>query len=196
MRALLTSLMLIVPAAANAASVSIDVRGPDGKPLAGAVVQVRSAHMPDAAAGLPGPYVVAQKNIAFQPHVLIVPVGASVSFPNRDRVRHHVYSFSAPKRFELKLYGQEEARSVTFDKPGVVALGCNIHDSMSGFVVVSDTPWAAQTDEKGHAAFRDVPPGAVTLSVWHPGVRAPGNMLSQPGTVAGGGLTTTLVIRR
>ena len=66
-----------------------------------------------------------------------MPVGATVSFPNRDKVRHHVYSFSAAKKFDLKLYGRDETRSVVFDKPGVVALGCNIHDVMSGFIVVA-----------------------------------------------------------
>ena len=110
-------------------------------------------------------------------------------------MRHHVYSFSTPKKFELKLYGREEARSVTFDRAGVVALGCNIHDSMSGFIIVVDTPYAAQTDAAGRVTF-DAAPGAAKLSLWHPSIRAANNMLAQPATVGAQGLATTLTVRR
>src|SRR5258706_807227 len=111
-----------MPEMVQAASVTIDVRGADGRPLSGAVVLVDSRSGPAVPIGFPWPYVIAQQNISFQPHVLIVPVGATVNFPNRDAMRHHVYSFSRPKRFELKLYGRDETRSVTFDTPGLVAL--------------------------------------------------------------------------
>lgn len=178
---------------AAAAPVTIDVRGVDGRPVVGAVVAVEA---PGVGAPPPrGTYAIEQRNIAFQPHVLIVPVGASVAFPNRDKVRHHVYSFSRPKKFDLKLYGREEARSVAFEKPGVVALGCNIHDAMSGFVYVANTPFAAQTNAAGRAALQGVPAGAVTVRVWHPSIRAPGNMLIQSLRVAPGGLTTTVAAR-
>jgi plastocyanin len=179
--------------AAFAAPVTIDVRGPDGKPIAGAVVAVEA---PGVASAQPrGTYSVEQRNIQFEPHVLIVPVGASVGFPNRDKVRHHVYSFSKPKKFDLKLYGREEARTVTFDRPGVVALGCNIHDSMSGFVFVANTPFAAQTNAAGRAALQGVPAGAVTVRIWHPSIRAPGNTLVQAMRVAPNGLTATVAAR-
>ncbi len=159
---------------------------PGGRPVAGAVVMIDSA-VRDASVPIrfPWPYVVAQAKIAFDPHVLIVPVGASVAFPNRDQVRHHVYSFSKPKKFELKLYGREQARSVVFDKPGIVALGCNIHDSMSGFVVVVDTPFAMQTDATGHARIANVPAGAAHLRIWHPSIRAPNNQVIVPVAVSG-----------
>lgn len=179
--------------AANAGPVTIDVRGPDGKPIAGAVVAVEAPGV-----GTPQPrgtYSVEQRNIQFQPHVLIVPVGARVGFPNRDRVRHHVYSFSKPKKFDLKLYGREEARTVTFDQPGVVALGCNIHDSMSGFVFVTSTPFAAQTDAAGRVSLPGVPAGAVTVRIWHPSIRAPANTLIQKMRVATTGLQTTVTAR-
>lgn len=179
---------------ASAAPVAIDVRSSDGKPLAGAVVTLE---MPGVAAPAPhGPYSVEQRNIAFEPHILIVPVGATVGFPNRDKVRHHVYSFSKPKKFDLKLYGREDTRTVTFDKPGVVSLGCNIHDAMSGFVFVSATPFALQTDAAGRAALPNVPAGKATVRVWHPTIRAPGNMLTQAVVVAPSGLKTTLTIAR
>lgn len=186
----------LAPLAGHAATVSVDVRGADGKPLAGAVVIVDTPHKPAGPLRISGPYVMAQEKISFQPHVLIVPVGASVSFPNHDAVRHHVYSFSTPKKFELKLYGRDESRSVVFDKPGLVALGCNIHDVMSGFIWVVDTPFAAQSDAGGHVTIANVPPGGATLRLWHPSIRAPGNVVSQAVTVAPAGYSGTLTARR
>lgn len=184
----------VLPAATRAAPVTITVRGPDGQPLAGAVVTVEAPGVPSPAPR--GSYAVEQRDIQFQPHVLIVPVGATVGFPNRDKVRHHVYSFSKPKRFDLKLYGREDQRSVVFDKPGVVALGCNIHDAMSGFVFVTTTPFAVQTDAAGRAALTGVPQGRVVVRVWHPAIRAPGNSLARPATVAPAGLATAVAIPR
>lgn len=184
---------LLMPAAGVAATATVHVRGLDGQPLAGAVVMIDSAaRKPGAPLRIAGPYVMAQQNISFQPHVLIVPVGATVAFPNKDRVRHHVYSFSAPKKFELKLYGRDETRSMLFDKPGVVALGCNIHDAMSGFILVVDTPFAVQTDAAGQAVLADVPAGAATLRIWHPSIRAPGNQLRQPIAVQPAGFAKTV----
>lgn len=184
----------LLPAAAPAATVTIDVRGPDGRPLADAVVTI---DVPGHAAAVPrGPYAMEQKSIAFQPHVLVVPVGAAVSFPNRDAVRHHVYSFSKAKRFDLKLYGREDQRSIVFDRPGVVALGCNIHDSMSGFIVVTTSPFAAKADADGHVVLGDVPPGAARLTIWSPSIRQPDNMLAQPIVVAAAGTAKTVAITR
>mgnify|MGYP001117492615 CR=1 FL=1 len=94
-----------------------------------------------------------EQRYAEKPYVLLVPKGATVAFPNLDRVRHHVYSFSKAKRFELKLYGQEENRTVTFDQAGTVAVGCNIHDQMSAFVKVVGTPYAERTDANGRVVI-------------------------------------------
>jgi hypothetical protein len=118
------------------------------------------------------PMVMAQQNIQFSPYVLVVPLGSTVSFPNKDKVRHHVYSFSAPKKFELKLYGKDESRTVTFDKPGAVSLGCNIHDTMIAFIYVTETPYAAKSGVDGSATVQDVPAGAAQLMVWHPDLKA------------------------
>lgn len=181
----------LLATAASAGNVEVQVRGPNGAPLADAVVTLVGPRV-SGPVRFPWPYVVKQQNISFQPHVLIVPVGASVTFPNMDNVRHHVYSFSKPKKFELKLYGHEEARTVVFDKPGVVAIGCNIHDQMSGFIVVVDTPYAAKTDASGRATIADVPAGAATLNVWSAGLRAPGNQIAQPVNVLAGGLSKTI----
>lgn len=193
---LLAAAMVAWSTAAHAGDAAIEVRGPDGSPLADAVVTIMTARQPAAPVRFAWPAVMQQHNIAFDPHVLIVPVGSTVTFPNLDKVRHHVYSFSKVKKFDLKLYGRDDTRSVVFDKPGVVAIGCNIHDSMSGFIMVVNTPYAMKTDAQGRVRIADVPAGAATLRVWHPSIRAPDNTLSQAATIAPAGYRTTLTIRR
>lgn len=190
---MLALVALPIATTAKAAPVLIQVVGVDGRPLSGAVVTVT---MPGTAAPAPrGPYVVAQRNIQFDPRVLIVPVGATVSFPNFDKMRHHVYSFSKPKKFELKLFGRDESRNVVFDKPGAVALGCNIHDAMNGVVYVTASPYTALTDAAGRVRM-NVAPGSGRVAVWHPSIRSAGNTLEQPASVAASGLTTTLQLHR
>ena len=121
-----------------------------------------------------GRYVVSQKALQFHPFLTVVPVGADISFPNFDPTKHHVYSFSAAKRFELKLFAKDQSRTVHFDKPGIVALGCNIHDGMSAFIVVTDSAWTARTNAQGVVTFADAPNVPGRLAVWHPYLRAPG----------------------
>jgi plastocyanin len=172
-------LALGLATAARAGDLAVTLSGGAGRPIVDAVVMVR----PDAGVRggprVPGPYVMAQKDMQFQPYVLIVPVGAEVSFPNLDPFHHHVYSFSKAKTFELKLYGQDETRKVTFDKAGVVALGCNIHDNMSAYIRVVDTPWAVKTAASGVAVVRDLPAGGATVIVWHPLMRGPGGEITR-----------------
>jgi plastocyanin len=115
---------------------------------------------------------IAQAKRRFQPRVTLITVGTKVNFPNFDTVRHHVYSFSAAKTFELKLYAGVPAAPVTFDKPGIAVLGCNIHDRMAAWVVVADTPFAARSGADGLARLEAVPPGDYRLTVWHPGLGA------------------------
>ncbi len=185
--------VLLVPASALAAPVTVQIVGADGRPLAGAIVTVT---MPNTPAPVPhGSYAVGQRNIQFDPQVLIVPVGATVRFPNFDKVRHHVYSFSKPKKFELKLFGQDESRSVVFDKPGAVTLGCNIHDAMNGVVYVTNSPYTAQTDANGRVHM-NVAAGTGRITVWHPSIRSAGNQLEQAMTIGGAGLSTSLHLRR
>ncbi len=169
---LFLALTLASPAAAG--DVTVEVRDASGKPVRDAVVIVRPSGSVRSSAPvkLSGAWVMAQQNVQFAPYVLVVPVGSSVSFPNKDKVRHHVYSFSAAKRFELKLYGRDESRSVTFDKPGVVSVGCNIHDTMIAFIYVTDTPYAAKSGADGVAVIEDVPAGGASLTVWHPDLKA------------------------
>jgi plastocyanin len=179
--------------AAMAGPVQIAVVGADGRPLSGAIVSVE---LPGVSAAARGSFTMTQRNISFDPRVLIVPVGASVAFPNEDRVRHHVYSFSRAKTFELKLYGRDTTKAVVFDKPGVAALGCNIHDAMTGFVYVTPSPFTAASNPAGRVGWAQVPAGRGTLTVWHPSIRAPGNMLSQPVQIGASGYQTTLTLRR
>jgi len=108
-----------------------------------------------------------QINKEFVPSVLPVMVGTPVSFPNRDNIRHHVYSFSRVKSFDLPLSKDEEAPPVLFDAPGVVKVGCNIHDWMMGVILIVPTPWFVTTDDGGAFVLRDVPAGDVTVTAWH-----------------------------
>lgn len=150
-----------------------------GHPISDAVVTLRplreASPRPRAASGLQ----VVQQNTAFRPFVSVVPVGSTVAFPNFDPFRHHVYSFSQPKRFELKLFARDQTRSVVFDHAGVVAIGCNIHDSMAAFIFVTDTVWTARSGANGLVRFGDTPGGQFVASVWHPYLRAPGGSVSR-----------------
>lgn len=177
--AIVLTLSLALASSAWAGDVSFTVSNAKGKPVADAVVAAYPAGVRAGAIRFPWPAEMNQHNQQYDPFVLVVPVGADVSFPNRDNVRHHVYSFSPAKAFELKLYGREETRSVRFDKAGVVALGCNIHDSMVGFIKVVDTPFAVKTDAAGQAVLRGLPTGSVDVRVWHPYLKAPGNEIAR-----------------
>ena len=169
----IAALLAAAPLAAAAADLTVTLSSGAKRPVADAVVTVEPlAGTPAGPARFSWPLVMSQQNLQFDPFVLIVPVGAEVAFPNRDTVRHHVYSFSPAKIFELKLYGREETRVVRFDKPGVVALGCNIHDGMSAFIVVVDTPYAGKSNAAGEAVIRNLPAGAARVTVWHPYLRA------------------------
>jgi hypothetical protein len=174
---LIFALGCLAPAAAVAGDVAVTVRTPGGAPVADAVVSIEAPYA--GPIRFAWPYRMAQQDIRFNPFVLVVPVGADVAFPNLDNVRHHVYSFSPPKTFELKLYGREETRVVHFDKPGVVELGCNIHDSMIAYIDVVETPYVAKTDARGMAVIHGVPAGSQTLKIWRPYLKAPRNTLTQ-----------------
>ena len=192
MRARLSSLVLLFLLGASpvfASDVVVEVRTANGGPVRDAVVSLYPGGRAAAFAGPARTYQIAQQNIQFNPFVLVVPVGSSVAFPNLDPVRHHVYSFSPVKTFELKLYAREQNRNVRFDKPGVVPLGCNIHDNMSAFVKVTDTGLSARTDGNGRVRFENVPPGAVVARIWHPWLRAPNNEVEQRWSVGAGSQT-------
>ena len=158
--------LLWLTGAASAGSLRVQVLDSAGKPLEGAVVSLVSDAARRAVRPLPE-QEISQENKQFVPSVRVVTVGTLVRFPNRDSVRHHVYSFSPAKKFEIKLYAGTPAAPVLFDQPGVAVLGCNIHDQMVGWVVVLDTPYFAQTDAQGQALLEGMPAGAHQLRAWH-----------------------------
>ena len=184
-KSLLAAGALIASASpAFAGDLVVTVTTKDGKPLPDAVVTL------PAPAGAPAPKFpwkleIAQKDKQFSPFVLIAPVGAEVAFPNLDKFRHHVYSFSKGNKFELELYGRDQKRSVTFKAAGVAALGCNIHDNMVAFVYVADTPWAAKTNAKGVAEVKGAPDGAAQVTVWHPHAKSRDQIVTTDTTIAG-----------
>ena len=186
--ALVSALILTACAtSARAGDVAFSVLTTKNKPAADVVVTAYPEGPHATAIRFAWPAEMDQRNLQFDPFVLIVPVGADVTFPNFDPVRHHVYSFSPAKTFELKLYGKDQSRSVRFDKVGVVALGCNIHDSMVGFIKVVDTPFAAKTDAAGQAVLRGLPAGPVQVRIWHPYQKAPNNEIVRTVTVPASG---------
>jgi plastocyanin len=144
------------------------VKDAEGKPVADAVVSAVAVPGSRTVNTRAGRAIVDQQDKEFVPHVLPVLVGTEVSFPNRDNIRHHVYSFSPAKKFELPLYRGTEAPPVKFDKPGVVVLGCNIHDWMLGYVYVLETPYFDKTGASGRARIEVIPAGAYQIHVWHP----------------------------
>jgi len=158
--------LLWLTGVASAGSLRVQVLDSAGKPLEGAVVSLVSDAARRAVRPLPE-QEIAQENKQFVPAVRVVTVGTLVRFPNRDSVRHHVYSFSPAKKFEIKLYAGTPAAPVRLDQPGVAVLGCNIHDQMVGWVVVLDTPYFAQTDAQGQALLEGMPAGAHQLRAWH-----------------------------
>jgi plastocyanin len=177
-----------MPLAAAAATLDVAVSGADGQPLADAVVflEPRDGRPPafKPATGVE----IEQADKQFTQRVTVVPVGTEIAFPNRDKVRHHVYSFSPAKPFELKLYTGTPANPVRFDRPGIAVLGCNIHDHMVAWVVVVETPHYARTDAAGKARLHGVAAGAWRLRSWHPAL-PPGTPAQEQALVlaAGGG---------
>ena len=152
-----------------AGDVLVNVKDDKGAAVADAVVSLVAL---DAPAPLPAPptdaVVVAQQGQEFDPYVTAVVVGTRVSFPNHDKVHHQIYSLSKTKPFEIALHGPGGDQTITFDKPGIVAIGCNIHDWMSAYVVILATPNFLKTPAGGTARLAALPPGRYRLDVWHP----------------------------
>jgi len=161
--------LLLAAADARATTLSVAIRTAAGVPVADAAVVL------DPLDAKPAPaksiVVVDQINKRFVPRLTVIRTGTAVSFPNSDRIRHQVYSFSAPKTFNIKLYAGSPPADVTFDKPGLVVLGCNIHDTMVGFIAVVDTPYFGATGADGNVTLQ-APPGNYRLRVWHAAMAA------------------------
>ena len=167
----LLALVLAWAGVADAASLTVRVRTPAGAPVEDAAVVL------DPVSGTPPQprrrATIEQRDREFVPYLTIVQKGTSVDFPNRDPFKHHVYSFSPAKVFEIKLYAGQPANPVIFDQTGAIALGCNIHDWMEAYALVVDTPWFAKTGADGVARIERVPAGAYRLRLWHPRQKAP-----------------------
>ncbi len=155
---------------AQAGSLTAAVSDNNGNPVSDAVVFI----VMDGVGDTPDTPKMIQRNQMFVPHVLAVSTGTTVEFPNEDAFRHHVYSFSPAKNFELKLYGGDEVQQVVFDSPGVVALGCNIHDDMLGYIYVVDSHLFGTTGEDGTVTIEGLEDGTeYEAQVWHPRLRGP-----------------------
>ncbi len=168
-----------------AGSLDITVKNGAGAPVSHAVVyaQRRGTTFPLAK----NQTVIDQRDKQFVPYVTAVQVGTSVIFPNSDNIRHHVYSFSAAKKFELPLYAGVPAKPVVFDKVGFVTLGCNIHDWMIAYVAVLPTPYFQVTGNEGRALLKDLPGGQYTVEVWQPSLKGAPEKFAQHVDLAANG---------
>lgn len=150
---------------AAVARLDVETHEQNGKPLSDVVVTLQGP------VGQPAVHLNAdmdQRAQQFAPHVLAVHTGTPIKFPNSDNIRHQVYSFSPAKRFELRLYEGTPSDPVLFDKPGVVVLGCNIHDGMLGYVYVTEDPRFGVTDDQGKLTLDNLPVGEYRVTLWHP----------------------------
>ncbi len=161
-------LLAAIPTLASAASLAVELHDEHGAAVPGTVAWA----VPDGRKPAPPARtaILDQRNRQFVPHILVVQTGTAVRFPNSDNVRHQVYSFSPAKKFQLPLYEGTPAAPVVFDKPGIVALGCNIHDGMSAYVIVVDTPYFVFA-ESGTPELSNLPDGKYVVHVWYEGMR-------------------------
>lgn len=164
---------LLLPVSALPDELAVQVQLPDGSPVSGAVV-----YLNDGSQAAPIKAEISQKDRMFHPHVLVLPTGSRVDFPNQDNTQHHVYSFSPAKPFDIKLYADIPEAPVLFDQAGIVELGCNIHDHMQAFIVVTDTRAIGQTNKQGEVTLAldgkaSQSPEPLSLNIWHP--RLPNN---------------------
>lgn len=151
---------------AESTTVSFTLTDADKTPVKDAVIQLFSGAQPSNDRGKNSE--LSQKDKQFTPFVLPVQRGTSIVFPNYDDIQHHVYSFSGIKKFELKLSKNTKTNPITFDKPGVVPVGCNIHDWMLAYIYVVDTPYFTTTDVNGSASLTLPSTGTYNIQVWHP----------------------------
>ncbi|MDO6425892.1 methylamine utilization protein [Thalassotalea sp. 1_MG-2023] len=145
----------------------LQVKNQHNKPLENAVLEITTKDGVSAWQVKDSPFIMDQVNKRFSPEVLIVPKDSSVSFPNSDDIRHHVYSFSPAKPFELKLYAGKSKAPVSFQQQGLVVLGCNIHDAMVGYIYVTENKNTFMSGEHGEVEI-DIPVEQITnITVWH-----------------------------
>lgn len=157
----------VLPLITYGKTIEVSVLSNQSEPVADAVVVVESRT---------GTYsqttkqnaIMDQVDKQFVPHVLVVQSNTEVAFPNSDSIKHHVYSFSPAKQFELRLYQAFDAEPILFDQAGLVEIGCNIHDWMVGYIYVTDSPYFGKTDDSGKVSI-EISEGEYIVTVWHPG---------------------------
>lgn len=165
---------LMLPALALAVELNLEIVGPDGAALPHAAVALLSDEPgPEPSRAEAAHAVMDQRERQFNPYVLTVATDTLVSFPNSDDIRHHVYSFSPAKRFELRLYHGTTAEPVLFDRAGTVTLGCNIHDAMLAYIYVVYSHWHGVSDSEGQVQLPEVPAGTYELQIQHPRLSQP-----------------------
>jgi len=180
----------LLAAGARASGIAVQVQDAAGKVVPDTVIYAESEA---PASARPGTAEIEQRGLKFIPLVTVVQTGTTILFPNNDKVRHHIYSFSPAHKFDQKLYSGQSASPQVFDKAGTVVLGCNIHDKMLAFVKVVDTPYFAKTDGSG-AARIELAPGKYTVKAWHYNA-AGGQTVEQVMVVKPGEAPTTAVFR-
>ena len=182
---------------ASAATVNVMVTGEDGRPVEGAVVELvpQSGAIPAFGERTPAEAIIDQRHETFIPLVSVIRKGGHVVFTNNDTTMHQVYSFSVIKQFAFEIDEGQRSTPVVFDKPGLAAIGCNIHDQMITYVYVAATPWVVRTDAGGHAQITDVPDGPYHANVWHPQLLPGQSPPALPFTVAGGSAQLSASIR-
>jgi plastocyanin len=186
---------IALPSAAGAASLLASVKGDDGELVADAVVEavpLDSGGMPAQAATVK----IDQVDKEYVPYITALQVGTTVSFPNLDNIRHHVYSFSEAKTFEIPLYRGTPPAPILFDKPGPVTLGCNIHDWMTAYVFVSEAPYFGMTGADGSITLRDLPAGDYELRVWHPELKGDADSTAQRVSISGADASVSFTIQQ
>lgn len=173
---------------------AVRVTDASGHPVSEAVVWM--PHADGEAVGSPEPVIVDQVHKKFVPHLTVIRAGTEVHFPNSDSVSHHVYSFARPNNFELPLYKGDVRPTVQFDDAGIVTLGCNIHDSMLGYIVVVDTPYFGVTDADGYVDFAVDELPVAEVSVWSPRLNPAKVLQAQIVSFATGLATVQVAVRQ
>ena len=167
---LVTFVCLLTVMEVNADELTLTIVDAKGSPLPNAVVIVDNVHVTDKAKLKVENKIIDQVDRQFTPFMTVIKAGSEVTFPNSDNIRHHVYSFSKPKPFELKLYANEEKPTLSFNKPGLVTLGCNIHDQMIAHIVITEDETAWITGENGKVTLElnTAVESLLSTRIWHP----------------------------
>ncbi len=156
-----------LPMLVQAESLQVRITDVEGKPVSNVVVYLQN-HETAAMPAEMHNHEIQQQDKKFAPYISVVRQQEEVVFTNHDDITHHVYSFNGPARFDFRLKNGESNTVAEFSEPGVIAMGCNIHDWMSGYLMVVDTPFYTVTNDAGIAQFADVPASEYHLVAWHP----------------------------